>query len=90
MRSVHKASRLRTSGSALPETSAKSCPALKTGPSAPRTMPVASVPPASVTAASNCVRCSRESALRFAGRVIVIRTMSPSRSTRGAPSLLMA
>jgi hypothetical protein len=28
--------------------------------------------------------------LRFARRVIVMRTMSSSRSTRGAPSLLMA
>ena len=41
--SVHSSSRLRTSVSGCPATSAKSCPALNTGPSAASTMPVASL-----------------------------------------------
>jgi hypothetical protein len=88
MSSVHSLSRLRTSGSGLPETSAKSWPALNTGPSPARTIPVASLAPTSFTAASSWVRCSRDSALRFAARVIVMRTTSPSRSTLGAPSVM--
>ena len=66
MSSVHSFSRLRTSGSGAPATSAKSCPALNTGPSPASTMPAASLSPASVTAASSWVRCSRDSAFRFA------------------------
>src|SRR3954453_15383794 len=87
--SVHSASRLRTSVTGRSWTSRKSCPALKTGPSPASTTPVASLPPASVKAASSCARCSRESALRRGPRVIVIQIVSPSRSIRGAPSSFM-
>ena len=54
----------------------------------PKTIPAASLAPASVTAASSWVRCSRDRAFRFAARVIVMRTTSPSRSTLGAPSVM--
>src|SRR3954469_16294132 len=83
--SVHSASRLRTSVTGWPATSAKSWPALNTGPSPASTMPVASLSPAAMTAASSWVRCSRDSALRLAARVMVMRTVSPLRSVRGAP-----
>src|SRR4051794_11392070 len=87
--SVHSASRLRTSVTGRSRTSRKSCPALNTGPSPASSMPVASVPPASVKASSNCARWSRESALRRGPRVIVMQIVSPSRSIRGAPSWVM-
>src|SRR5690349_962646 len=89
MSSVHRPSRLRTSATGLPATSRKSWPELNTGPSAPSTTPVASVRAASVNAASSCSRWSRASALRRCGRVMVMQIVSPSRSTRGAPSSLM-
>ena len=89
MSSVHSFSRLRTSGSGAPGDVGEVVPGAEHRPLAGEhdARRVAAARPR-CTAASSWVRCSRDSAFRLAGRVIVMRTTSPSRSTLGAPSVM--
>ena len=63
-------------------TSAKSCPALNTGPAPARMMPAASLLPVSAKPSMSSRMCASESALRRCGRFIVIVVNGPARSTR--------
>jgi hypothetical protein len=75
---VQSRSRSRTPARSRAATSAKSCPAENALPSAPSTMPVASLRPAVSNASSSSRRCGSDSELRRSGRFMVIRTVSPS------------
>src|SRR5215467_14646362 len=79
---VQVTSRERTDERSASATSAKSCPALNTGPLPARTMPTASLSPTWRNAVISSRMCARDSALRRCGRFIVIVTNSPDRSTR--------
>src|SRR5580693_1860163 len=80
--SVQVISSARTRGRSASATSAKSCPALNTGPLPASTMPRASLFPTSAKAAISSRMCSSDRALRRCGRFIVTVANSPDRSTR--------
>ncbi len=80
--SVQVASSARTAGRSASTTSAKSCPALNTGPLPASTMPSASLSPISRSAVISSCMCARDRALRRSGRFMVTVAKSPDRSTR--------
>ena len=81
IRSVQVVSSARMYGRSAPAMSAKSCPALNTGPLPASTMPRASLFPSSPNAVISSRMCARDRALRRCGRFIVIVAKSPERST---------
>ena len=80
--SVQVTSRERTAARSASATSAKSWPALNTGPLPASTMPSASLSPICANAVISSRMCSSDSALRRCGRFIVTVANSPDRSTR--------
>jgi len=80
--SVHVHNRCRTCSRSLPATSAKSCPAQKTGPLAARTTPRASLAPTRANASVSSCMCSSDRALRRSGLSMVIVVTSASRVSR--------
>src|SRR5215475_10808675 len=80
--SVQVTSSERTSDRSASTTSAKSCPAEKTGPLPARTMPSAWLSPISWNAVMSSCMCARDKALRRCGRFMVTVAKSPDRSTR--------
>jgi hypothetical protein len=79
--SVQVQSIVRTCSRSAPATSAKSCPAEKTGPLPASTMPAASLSPTSRNARHSSRRWAVDSALRRSGRFMVIVASSPCRET---------
>jgi hypothetical protein len=80
--SVQVISSERTAGRSASATSAKSCPALNTGPLPARMMPSASLSPSWRNAVISSRMCARDRALRRCGRFIVTVANSPDLSTR--------